>query len=534
MIALLALPLFLAQPASIQAGPGEELAAIGKAFLKEAFALTPWTPALRGWKGKTKGLRGFEYGQRTIWLETLRGFQEELESLGTSRLDGRQRADARALDAQLEMRIALYETRAPERWNALLHVERVERMLVAEQSPLRTPSERRVAMLELLREVPAYFKHAKASLVSPIDDWSHAAVLRLDEDIANLELTRSEFTERLPAGKKADQAVATFDRALKAMRRFRAWLEESPSGLGVSVPHLGATRWERVVRAASGIPYDLDELSTRVLVDLARRERRDGARWRERRRGEVDLALVGGLEEELFANSERAMELASRAGLLPELSPRQALSFTSGDLGRPFHRGVLFLPGPGKELGSVDPALLRGADAATLAALAIRYGFPGQGLFRHEARAASSPLARALWNRSLLEGWGLYALDWVLRIDWVENDLAGQTDLASEASRQIAFEEARLLASLELHARDFELDEATEAFRRRTGVSLEEARAEVRLSLADPLRGIGVLGWMELVRKEHAYAAAQGPRRALGQSLEATLSAPYLRPTDRD
>jgi hypothetical protein len=165
-------------------------------------------------------------------------------------------------------------------------------------------------------------------------------------------------------------------------------------------------------------------------------------------------------------------------------------------------------------------------------ALGVRHGLAGEGLFDRVRAADERPFAALLEARLLREGVGLYAVDWVRRVDWVENPLRADEELVAELGRMLALESMRLVTSIELHAEGLELDEAALALQRRTGLHLEQARLEARAALRDPLRGVGALGLLELHALERRLAGERGERWGLTSALKTVFESTELRPAD--
>jgi len=509
----------------------DELARIGEELVRLTFELAPWDTRLRGWRGSRFGIEKFAYAQRPEWVEAMNALAKRLAEIDSDELSPEQAAERESLIATVDGRKALYETRAPERWNAELHVERVERVLVANTFEL-PPEQQVLEMLRVLEALPAYWKQAQASLLSPEKSWNQRAIARLIQLETYIRSRRSDFDE-FGEGATAKLALKTLAAGLDATRSFRTWLQGSPAGVGGSPTRLGAERWLRLIRDVTGTTWSIEEIKWNVLRDLARAEREHGARWRTRPAGELDLELVAEMDRILGAACTRAMDVARRAGVLDTYETSNLVSFGASEIPARFGRPVIVLPEEDRMRALVDPSTLAGADSGTTFALALRHGFPGGALLRHHAAASPDPLARFLWNRSVVEGWGLYTLDWLTRIDWIENEVAGNEAFRSEAARLRVLEGARLLAVLEQHAEGYSEEETTEGFQRRTGLGLGPARRETRQAIGDPLWGIGYLGWVELRAREEYLREDDGLQGALARSLAEGLASPHLRPLDR-
>ena len=522
---------------SLPEAPTDEIGRIGLEFLVLAFELSPWLVEERGWTGRPFDLGSFGAQKRIDRIDTLDRLARELRKLRDSGGTPQEEADRKALAALVTAEHARYATRNPERWNADYHVMRVDRALRTKILSPRRPGQIRVEMLRILGLLPGYWKEARSALVSPIEEWTPLAIERLRRFEFDLEGWREDFVSGFKNDTQDDKANEAFDEALAATSAFRTWLEERPAGLGGTTMTLDAERWGTLVQAASGTVWSIEEIKWNVLRDLAHAEREYGPRWRSRSQDSevLDSELFEQLDRVLGTASLQAMELAERAGALTSEAPDETVRFSTADL-LPARYGVpvILLPGTGyTQQVLLDSAELSGADRAAQRVLGVRYGFPGVALLAYESQRARSVLPRFLWNRALFEGWGLYALDWIQRIDWVSNPFAADGAFRAEATRQRVLEGARLLASLALHGEGLSQAEAAEDFSRRTGVDLERATREVRTALLDPLRGVGYLGYVGLLERERSFERSADLAQAIGRTLAQTLASPHLRPADQ-
>jgi hypothetical protein len=238
-----------------------------------------------------------------------------------------------------------------------------------------------------------------------------------------------------------------------------------------------------------------------------------------------DLALRAGVVSEPAPAAGRLSVRVNQAWTVPG-APFVARASENGRL-----RIELELPGPATP-ATVAATRRSLASPAAQRAAALRHGFPGQLLLRVIAARNAGGARDLVLQRAVLEGWGLWALDWSTRVDWVENPLAADAELSTEVRRAQVFEAARLLASLEQHAEGLPEEEAAHAFRRRTQVDIDTARNEVRAAQHDPLLGIGFLGYLELRALEDRLAAASSRHEAIASLVTWIGTAPSVRPAD--
>ncbi len=550
MTNLLALPLVLAslvptlqetEEPTRGAGPGaileprSPLERIGLQLMNLEFEMMPWVAEERRWWGRPYELGTFGSNERVERSKTLDRLTEELHALRGKESSPMERSERAALEARVRAEHASYQTRNPERWNADHHVRRVERVLRTKFLSPRRPSTLRGEALQIIQLLPSYWQEARSALISPEVDWNERAATRLSSIELDLDgVWREKIKEDMRD--KEDRVDRVFDKAVAATASFREWLEQRPGGIGGATLTLDAPRWESLVQAETGTPWNIAEIKWNVLRDLAHAERDHGTRWRDRATGdEIDDEVFTDLDDILGLASLEAVDLAARAGLLPIERPEEVLHYSTTDvMAQRFGVPAILMPGKDTTLQVLlNPGELAGADEATLKALGLRYGFPGVALLQHEGQTADRLLPRFLWNRSLSEGWGLYVLEWIHEVEWVTNVFAEDAAFEAEAVRQRVLEGARLMAALEIHGEGYTLEAAAEGFSRRTGIDLDRSMDEARLATVDPLRGIGFLGYVELKKRERVLEESSDYARALGQMVAETLASPHLRPVDR-
>jgi hypothetical protein len=309
---------------------------------------------------------------------------------------------------------------------------------------------------------------------------------------------------------------------VRATAGFRAWLAESPASLAGGATVVGATQWEQLVQAASGFEGSLGEIKKQLLRELLALERTTMTSAASPAEAAPDPArLVAAMQEVSVRFSTDAMPMGVKKLRIP-LPVLERLPARG--------RAALLLPGADEGYAlHIDPRAAGADTAAGQVCLAIRHGMPGEALLVQRARDADRAAPRYLWNRSMLEGWGLYVLDWAARPQRGRWNEVERAELARAGAELRKLEVARLLAALEIHADGLSLTEEAEVFRRRSGCDLAQALDEVRAAQSDPLHGIGYLGYLGLQALEDAMVTRGASPDSFVTSI---LSHPHLRPAD--
>lgn len=504
-------------------------------LLEAWFVRNPDQAFTRGWPGSKRLTLGTYGATATLaWRNALEDAQRDLVRFT---LDGSAPAAKRAERQALADWIALEKlelgrnlvTQDPSGY-----VRRARRTLLAVlEIPGLDAGPREARAGALLAELSAYFSDARASLVAPRQEWVELALL----DLADLEdLIREALPAAAKAGSGKNAARQPAAPALRAVADFRTWLLELHPRAGDRPTHLRGEDFARLVRLATGSDLELGELEARALREIARADL-------EPRRAGPDILEREGIPARIATAAKRALELAQDAKLLGLPVYPKNVEFLLEESARTQPALVSLRAGPRDTLRawiaaphaswSVARARTRGGALQPFQqlALGVRHGMVGEALCVRQARASKRPLAAFVGNRAVREGLGLYALDWIRRVDWVENPFLTDERLLVELDRQRIQEAARFLAALELHAEGLSLTEAARAFERRTGVDPDTAMAETLQARRDPLHGIGYVGCVELVRLEQELSRfSHGPRAGIGLTLATQLAHPELVP----
>ena len=509
----------------------------------EYYAYHPDEAIREGWpKATALGLAG---SGASRWRAALVRARESLDGIVLDGAPWSARAHARALSDWIEGEILLLDAQASSTRDPAAYVELAQRVLdAAAEAPGPTPEERGARIDALLAELPAYLERARLELLSSCAPWIDLALHDLDdlqEQIVRLERPRPEWTPPKSTPKKGKAPLVAPPPAdpLQALDRFRAWLLAERENAPADPLTLDADEWRRLVRSVSGTAWETGELKARCLRDLARIEPQDASRIATRSRLPAPRRLTLRAKQASLG----AFSVAHEAKLL-RMRPKSVVEFGAEESARSDTSVVAIRPGaegtPRVYLQLPNhawPAGLTTArnhelDMLDLAAIGVRDGLTGEAFFERTRRADDDPLRFLPVNREQSRAIGLFAQDWLVRVDWVDNPLGASARLRRAFELQRGLEAARFLAALELHSEGLSPDEAAASFQRRTGVDEDVAQAEVLSALRDPLHGIGYLGLLELRAVEQRFVGLTTPRRGLALTLLLTYRHPVLRASD--
>jgi len=523
----------------------DRLETIGHELSAAVVQRRPWLATERGVR-RGQGQRIGRYGPVATkwWYESIDGLQVRMEQILRRDLSPADLALYEALAGWIEMETVLNLSRTPERWDAASYVERAERALLLTFYAEWLPTDERWKEIgRILAEMPTYWTNAEHGLVAPLEEFTDEAIQRL-VDLENfMEIDLRIELEEIGPDPRGEEFEKRLNLAAQKTREFRHWLLRTPASVSGSITNIGPKNWESMVQAVSGTDFSIGRIKTSLLREIAALERERGPEWRARPATEDELdpdRVATGVQ----ASSTRAMRVALAAGLVREEKPGRlrihptvargpsTLGPTPLFVGSKGSQSVLFEPESSNWSPEVTATRTSFFTAEALICHGVRFGFPGESLLRKRAQDTEDPVQEFLMNRSVLQGWGLYCLDWMTRIDWVENPFRENEAFRAEAVRARILEAIRLLAALEVHAEGLSNSEAAENFRRRAGIDIETASIEIRYAQRDPLVGIGYLGYLELQRLERDLARVVDARTALKQTIGTTLAYPHLRPRD--
>jgi hypothetical protein len=365
--------------------------------------------------------------------------------------------------------------------------------------------------------IPTFLDSARATLRRPphlLVDGALAALGGVGE-----LLVQVASTVAANAPPSADPRVATAEleafnaivtQALKALTTFGHWLrsevEPEPVLAGAV---LGEARFERRMHHRYAIregPAGLWRYAAHLLEEteaaLAAEARNSGASWRE---------LVKEAEEEtvpaaaaMAPEVEQVRKLLGEGGMTVPPGPEVLVA-------PPFLRSLFpaatYLP-PTQPRGTAIPRLvLPAAQVSASAAPAIAAAaLAGRHLQEVSAQALSSTVRRTLRARMAVQGWALYAEEW----------MAERGLYASPAARLVRLVRllraaGRLAVDIGIHARGMTLEDAMTLLTDRAGFTRGEADAELRYCLAYPTDGAAAaLGRREILALRVAAASGGG------------------------
>jgi len=529
-------------------GPDERLAVIETRLADALLERRPWLARERGIDRRDRGLGRYGPDSYTWWTALLESTAAELAAIDGSKLGAERRTELEWVRSWVRVEHTLTFYRAAERWDPHTYVERADQVLRGlVETDTADVKERAAAVLEVLAELPKLWQTTRRGLVSPSEVLCEEAGAHIEDLVAYLRTDVPRFLRELKTP-QADAMRAVFDRAqrlaISESIDLRKWLIGTPFDVRPPTSSMGKDNWQAAVRALVGGDATASELRARVLRELATIDNAMGDRKGLAELGAAELrprdvpkgVLAGARQATTVATLAGAFGEGSfaRATLLPRVHtghavPRPWATLRAGE----GSNWILEIESGGEDwpepLARTRRALL---NPAAQAVLGMRYGMPGVAMLRASALRHEHPGQRVLGNRANADGFGLYVLDWLHRVDWVENALAADETVRREALRARQIEAARFLSAMEVHVEDLPLVDVVESFRRRTGFDEASARNEVLGAMHDPLYGIGFLGASEIRRIEDAFTERLGRKRAMLETLRLLTEFPSARPVD--
>ncbi len=417
--------------------------------------------------------------------------------------------DVRATIARLE------EDRSPVRnpgfW--IDHLAQVLASLLLRGEEPGGPGPRAKAAAERIAAIPGFLESARATLFRPPLVLVDGALAMLGPAGELLVEAAARFGPDAPGGPDAlNPSVAL---ALQAMTGFGHWLRsevEPEPGLGAAV--LGEARYERRIHHRYAVrdgPTELWRYALRLLDEteaaLAAESRAiDPARsWRDllASMSEETVPALSGLSGEL----ERARALLDEHAIVVATVPGVLIAAPSlrGAIADITYLPALEPPASGEaRLVLPTDRLSRAALPAIAAA-----GLAGRHLQESGARGLGSEIRRWLRVPIAVEGWALYAEQWMEELGLGAGPGARLARLA-----RLQRAAGRLAADVGTHARGMKQADVIALLGDRAGLARAAAEAEARRILAHPTDGAAAaLGRREILalRTAAGVPAEGGP-----------------------
>lgn len=518
--------------------------AVEEPLLTAMLARAPWLAREVGQQGFDDKLGDFHPEQGAQWLRHLREARASLRTVRDYQLTPERRIDHSWLSNWALVEVLSTSSLPVARRDAAWYAESVLAGMASLVEAETDDVEQRLQSLELrLRESVGLWGLAQLNLIHPNPLWVQRALEISWDLVFYLEGPCDEFIDaHLEDEAALDVLHGARHDALTALRAHIEWLAHSLE-FGEHKPWaMSQGQWESMAVAATGTERSLHEIEVRILADILRIERElgDDSHVPAPPRNTPEAER---LEHMLRASLARARSLGLTAQILrpdmpvPEVAARAAISRRGPLMRRQWSQGDqarldLLLPGAGWEEPASDTryALLNPHD---IGALALRYGGLGEEGILWQARHSESATRRLLINRATLEGFGLYTLDVVSRLDWSANPFAQDERTYAAMQRQLLLEAVRLWTSLQLHAEGATPEALTADIVVHTGLDAISAQREVLHSMRDPLWGIGYLAYVDILDIERALT--RGPsdaENAVRQTRAHLLRHPCARPQD--
>ena len=428
--------------------------------------------------------------------------------------------DVRATIARLEEDRPT--TRDPAFW--VDHLARVLSSAFLPSDPAAPVGPRADAVTHRIAAIPQFLESARATLLRPPLLLVDAALVELGSVGELLVHAAAAFGAAAPAG--PDAVNASVAEALRALAQFGHWLRsevEPETGLAGAV--LGDARFERRINHRYAVRegptklwrYALSLLDeTEAALNAEAHAVNPGATWRD---------VLAHLEQEtvpalaaMNAELERARAWLSERGVPVGPGPSVVVA-------PPFLRGLrssaTYLPaGPP---GSGEAQLVLPADRMSRTALPALAAavLAGRHLQESIARELPSEVRRRLRAPIALEGWALYAEQWM-------GELGFYRDAGARLVRLTRLLRAagRLAVDGGIHARGMTVADAIALLTDRAGLTRDAAEAELRWILGHPTDGsAAALGRREILTLRAAAAPAATSRPWIASIARCSSSA---------
>ena len=403
--------------------------------------------------------------------------------------------DVRATIARLEEDRP--QVRNPGFW--VDHLAQAVASLLLRADEPAAPGLRATAAAERIADIPGFLESARATLLHPplmLVDGALAALGPAGELLVEAAV---RFGPDAPGGRDALNPLVA--EALQALTGFGHWLRsevEPEPGLGAAA--LGEARFDRRIHhryAVRDAPTELWRYALRLLDEteaaLAAESRAiDSARsWRDllARTNEETVLALPGLSGEL----ERARALLDEQAIAVATVPAVLIAAPSvrSTLGDITYLPALEPPASGEARFVLSTDRLSRAMLPAIAAA----GLAGRHLQESRARGLGSEVRRRLRAPIAVEGWALYAEQWMEELGVGAGREARLVRLA-----RLLRAAGRLAADVGIHARGMKQADAIALLGDRAGLARDAAETDVRWIVSHPTDGAAAaLGRREIL-----------------------------------
>jgi hypothetical protein len=453
----------------------------------------------------------------------LKATASAIEELEVEALDDE--IDRTALLDELRATVARWEEDRPHRHNPALWIDHLAQALTSlllRPDHADAPGHRAYAAEQRIAAIPGFLDAARATLARPPLVLVDGALAELGSIGQALAYAAAELGPEAPGGPDALGAAVTG--ALQALAGFGHWLRsevEPDAGMGGA---LGEARFDRRIHHRYAVPAGAGKLwgyATRLLDEtdaaLAAEARAlDPARsWRDlvARFDDESVPAVAGIDAGL--EQVRAALSGGAVPILPGPMPVVTAPLLRGVLSE-----IAYLPPFDPPTAGTTARLILPADRLsrfTVPAVAAA-ALAGRHLQESAARRLDSGVRRSLRTPIALNGWALYAEQWMADIGLFT---AGHERLARLA--RLLRAAGLLAADVGIHARDMPASEAVALLTGRAALRRDEAHIAVRRILAHPAEaGAAALGRREILALR-ATAEVRVDDRAALERFHTTL-----------
>lgn len=387
-------------------------------------------------------------------------------------------------------------TRNPQFW-----IDHLARALTSFVFPVAAEP---AGLMDCVAAIPTFLTSARDTLHRPPHRLVDAALAELggvgELLVHAVTLVAGGGAESDEGSGKPDEFNATVGAALQALTGFGHWLrsdiEHEPALAGVV---LGEKRFERRVHHRYAVregPAELARYAAKLLDEtddalVAEARNSSPAGWRDLL-GHAEQKMVPALPA-LAAALERVRDLAGQTGMPIPSGPEVLVAPAFLRFAYP---RVTYLPAP-RPLDNEAARLVLPTDHLSRGAVPpiAAAGLAGRHLQESNARTLCSKVRQSLRAAIAVEGWALYAEEWMS-----ERNLYAEAEARVFRLVRLLRAAGRLAVDVGIHARGMAVDEAIALLTDRAAFSRGNAEVELRRCLAHPTDGsAAALGRREIL-----------------------------------